>query len=81
MPLTSVSKLHCVHFNVNFEQSSCVFQLRSDVILKQVSYPIELHDVPWFTLQPKFVKLNEEVAVEVMEVFQGWSPLVEIEQV
>jgi len=74
-------KLHCIHLNVNFKQSSGVFKLRPNVILKQVSDPIELHYVPWFALQPEFVKLYEEVAVKVMEVIKGWPPFIEIEQV
>ena len=55
-------QLRCIHLNVNFKQSSGVFKLRPNVILKQVSDPIELHDVRWFALQPELVKLYEEVA-------------------
>ena len=54
--------LHNIHLNVHFEESSGVFQLWPYVVLKQVSNPIELHDVPWFAFQPEFVKLYEEVA-------------------
>eukprot|EP00091_Calanus_sinicus_P023836 TRINITY_DN8270_c0_g1_i1.p1 TRINITY_DN8270_c0_g1~~TRINITY_DN8270_c0_g1_i1.p1 ORF type:complete len:100 (+),score=8.20 TRINITY_DN8270_c0_g1_i1:169-468(+) len=61
-------RLHSIHLYVHFEESSGILQLGPYVVLKQVSYPIELHDVPWFTFQPKLVKLYEKVAVEVMEV-------------
>ena len=55
-------RLHSIHLNVHFEESSGVLQLWPYVVLKQVSNPIELHDVPWFAFQPEFVKLYEEVA-------------------
>ena len=55
-------RLHSIHLDVHFEESSGVLQLGPYVVLKQVSNPIELHDVPRFAFQPKFVKLNEEVA-------------------
>ena len=56
-------RLHRINLNVHSEESSGVLQLGPYVVLKQVSYPIELHDVPWLALQPKLVKLYEEVAV------------------
>jgi hypothetical protein len=55
-------RLHSIHLKVLFEESSGVLQLAPYVVLKQVSNPVELHDVPWFAFQPEFVKLNEEVA-------------------
>ena len=42
--------LDCVNFNVHFETSCVVSQLCPDDIFKQVSNPVELHDVFWLTL-------------------------------
>ena len=35
----------CVHLDVDFETRSVVLQLRADVVLEQVSDPVELHDI------------------------------------
>ena len=34
-----------VHLDVDFETRSVVLQLRADVVLEQVSDPVELHDI------------------------------------
>ena len=57
--LVSYTELHRVNLNVHFEASSGVRELRPDVVLKQVSDSVELHDVLGLALQPELVKFNE----------------------
>ena len=52
----------CVNFNVHSKTGGFVFQLCPDYVFKQVSDPVELHDVFGLALQPELVKLYEEIA-------------------
>ncbi len=45
-------------------------QNRSHLILKKIPDPVEFHNVPRFFSQPELVKLDKEVAIEMVEVFQ-----------
>ena len=58
----SQTQLHGVHFDIHFEASPGVLQLRPDVILEYVTDSVELHDIFWLTFQPKLIKFNEQVA-------------------
>jgi len=58
----------CVNLNVHSKTGGFVFQLCPDYVFKQVSDPVELHDVFGLALQPELVKLYEEIAIKVMEV-------------
>ena len=49
-----------------------------DVILEEVPDAVELHDVGGLLAQPELVELDEEVAVQVVEVRESW-PAREIE--
>lgn len=70
--------LHSLHINIDLETRTQVTQLIPDIVLKQVSDPVELHDVSRLALEPELVKLYEEVAEEVMKVVHGWPPLVHV---
>lgn len=52
----------CVNLNVHSKTGGFVFQLCPDYVFKQVSDPVELHDVFGLALQPELVKLYEEIA-------------------
>ena len=52
----------CVNLNVHSKTGGFVFQLCPDYVFKQVSDPVELHDVFRLALQPELVKLYEEIA-------------------
>ena len=52
----------CVNLNVHSKTCGFVFQLCPDYVFKQVSDPVELHDVFGLALQPELVKLYEEIA-------------------
>ena len=56
--------LNRVNLYVDTEAGGPVTQLCPDVALKQVSDPVELHDVPGLALQPELVKLDEEKAAK-----------------
>ena len=58
----SQTQLHGVHFNIHFEASPRVLQLRPDVILEDVTDSVKLHDILRLTFQPELVKFNEQVA-------------------
>ena len=61
--MAHIHKLHRVHLNVDFEASPEILELGSDVILKEISDSIELHNVSGLTLQPEFVKFNEQITI------------------
>ena len=52
----------CVNLNVHSKTGGFVFQLCPDYVFKQVSDPVELHDVFRLALQPELVKFYEEIA-------------------
>ena len=52
----------CVNFDVHSKTGGFVFQFCPDYVFKQVSDPVELHDVFGLALQPELVKLYEEIA-------------------
>ena len=56
------TQLHGVHFDIHFEASPRVLQLRPDVILEDVTDSVKLHDILRLTFQPELVKFNEQVA-------------------
>ena len=60
--MARIHRLHCVHLDVDFETSPKILKLRSDVVLKKISDSVELHNVSGLTLQPEFVKFNEQIA-------------------
>ena len=60
--MAHIHRLHCVHLNVDFETSPMILKLRSDVVFKKISDSVELHNVSGLTLQPEFVKFNEQIA-------------------
>lgn len=63
---------HGVHRDVDPEDRGGVAKHRADVVLEQVSDPVKLHHVSGLLAQPELVELDEEVAVEVVEVTQAW---------
>jgi len=79
--MAHIHRLHCVHLNVDFETSPKILKLRSNVVFKKISDSVELHNVSGLTLQPEFVKFNEQIAVKVMEIFHGWFVRIYVEHV
>ena len=61
---------HRVDCDVDLEAGGGVPQECADVVLEEVSDPVELHDVARFLVEPELVELDEEVAVKVVEVTQ-----------
>lgn len=59
--------------NVDLEAGVGVRQEYADVVLEEVSDPVELHDVPRLLAEPELVELDEEEGVEVVEVLDGRS--------
>ena len=57
--MAHIDRLHCVHLNVDFETSPKILELRSNVVFKEISDSVELHNVLGLTLQPEFVEFNE----------------------
>ena len=55
--------------NVHFETSPGIRQFRPDVVLKQISDSVELHNIFWLAFQPEFVKLNEKITA--IEEYEG----------
>ena len=62
---------HRVHRNLDLQAGGGVFQKGSDVVFEEISDAVELHDVARLLAQPELVELDEEVAVEVVEVSQA----------
>jgi len=67
--------------NINAKCGPRIIQLRSDIVFEQVANSIELHYVLGSTLQPKLVEFNKEVAVEMMEVVDGWFSVADVVEV
>lgn len=62
---------HGVYRYLDLKARGRIGQHCPDVVLKEIPDPVELHDIPGLGAEPELVKLNEEVRVEVMKMFQG----------
>merc|ERR1719245_796094 len=74
-----IFRSHRINLNIHFKTSPRVSQLRADVILKQITDSIKFHYVFRLAFQPKFVKLNEQVTVEMMKIINCWLVKIDIE--
>ena len=61
---------HGVDGNVDPQADLWVREGGADVVLEEVPDAVELHDVGRLLAQPELVELDEEVAVQVVEVGQ-----------
>lgn len=73
--------LHIFHGNMDLQTSGRLSKKSPYIVFKEITDPVELHDVSRFLAQPELIKFNEQIRVKMMEMIQCGFGISHIEHV